>query len=273
MQLQNIEIPAGRNGNTFATGMLTTVIPVRIDCDERRANLMTVLRHIRPLGCKVIVLEADISPKLEGEDWPEGTEYVFRKDTNPVFHRTKYINMLLHMADTEAMAVWDTDVLVDLGMVSEGLRQISSGHTIAYPYNGEFVMLPSHLSERIRKSPDIEELENRKLNPVFRRPFCGGIYMVHRLRYLECGGENENFTGWGPEDAERLRRVRNLGHTAIWVNGSQAYHLWHPRGRNSWFTDEEAEARLKMEMVKVSGMTKEELQNYISSERWNITRN
>lgn len=93
--------------------------------------------------------------------------------------------------------------------------------------------------------------------------------MVHRSRYLDCGGENESFTGWGPEDAERLRRVRNLGHRAAWTGGTQLFHLWHPRGSNSWFADEEAECQLKMEMVRICGMTKEELQNHISSERWN----
>lgn len=272
MQLQGIEKESAGNAGTYASERLTVAIPVRIDCEERKSNLMTVIRHIQPLGCRIIVLEADSSPLLEGEEWLDGTEYVFREDKDPVFHRTKYINVMLHMAATEAVAVWDTDVLVDLGMIDEGLRLISSGCTVAYPFNGEFVMLGALMSEQVRKRADIAELAGRKLKPVFGRPFCGGIYMVHRLRYLGCGGENENFTGWGPEDAERLRRVRNLGHEVRWVMKGQAYHLWHTRGRNSWFADKDAEARLKMEMVKVSSMTGEEISDYISSERWNTTR-
>ena len=273
MQLQNLGQPYVDNSKSDVVDMLTIVIPVRIDCEERRANLMTVIRHLQPLGCRVIVLEAHRTPMLDNEEWPGRTEYFYRNDTDTVFHRTKYINILLHMADTEAVAVWDTDVITDLRMVVEGVRLLSSGSTIIYPYNGEFVMLPRLFSEQVRKNPDLSDLDRRMLSPVFRRPFSGGIYMIHRVRYLGCGGENENFTGWGPEDAERLRRIRNLGHTAGWIGPGQAYHLWHPRGKNSWFADKEAEARLKMEMVKVSSMTKEQLLNYITSEQWNITTN
>lgn len=273
MQLQNIDQCHATAEHVDLAEKLTIVFPVRIDCDERKSNLSTVIRHIRPMGCRVIVLEADKAPLLEGEQWLDEVEYIFREDRNAVFHRTKYINILLNMAETEAVAVWDTDVMVALDNVSQCVGYLSSGSTITYPYNGEYVILGSGISVQVRKNPDISDLAQRKLKPIFNRPFCGGIYIVHRLRYLACGGENENFTGWGPEDAERLRRVRNLGHDVRWTMEGQAYHLWHPRGGNSWFFDREAESRLKLEMVKVSSMTREELSDYITSEIWNITRN
>ena len=37
---------------------LTIVMPVRIDSDERKANLHAVLSHVSRLGCRVLVLEA-----------------------------------------------------------------------------------------------------------------------------------------------------------------------------------------------------------------------
>lgn len=262
-----------RQIRTDLSGRLTAVIPVRIDSEERRANLRTVVRHILQLGCRITVLEADSKPRLEHEEWQGDVDYVIMKDSNPVFHRTKYINILLNRADTGTVAVWDTDVLVDHEMISKAMALISSGCTLVYPYNGEVVWLDSNLSQSIRRNTDVEYLRQRKLKPLFGRRFCGGLYMVHRLRYLECGGENENFTGWGPEDVERLRRVRILGHEARWVPEGQAYHLWHPRGRNSGFISDGDSIRLRMEMVKVSSMTKKELQDYISGDRWNITRN
>lgn len=254
-------------------GKLTIVIPVRIECEERGANLRTILRHVIPLGCRIIVLEADSESKLGMEEWQGKVDYVFIEDINPIFHRTKYINILLNRADTKTVSVWDTDVLVDLDMVYRAVQLISAGYTLVYPYNGEFVWLSNSLSQSVRRNTNIEDLRHRKLKPIFGRRFCGGIYTVDRLHYLECGGENENFTGWGPEDAERLRRVKILGHKTIWIPGGQAYHLWHPRGKNSWFSSKDEESRLKMEMVNVSSMTKEELYNYISNEKWNITRN
>ena len=115
---------------------------------------------------------------------------------------------------------------------------------------------------------DIENLKSLKLQSVFGRPFCGGVFLAHRQRYLQCGGENEHFTGWGPEDAERLRRVSILGHSVKWTEEGQAYHLNHSRGKNSDFYSEEDAIRLRKELVKVCSMEREELQDYITGKSW-----
>ena len=74
--------------------LLTFVFPVRIDCEERLANLRTVLHHLEVLGCRMIVLEADAVATLGDEAWPDGVEYTFVEDASTVFHRTRYINEL-----------------------------------------------------------------------------------------------------------------------------------------------------------------------------------
>lgn len=245
---------------------LTIVMPVRIDSDERKANLHAVLSHISRLGCRVLVLEADSEPKLEQETWMSSVEYLFIKDESPVFYRTHYINMLLRNAGTDIVSVWDADILVSYEQVAEAISLIEQGCTIAYPYNGEYVMLSDRDSDMTRKAFDIEYLKSRRMQSVFGRKFCGGVFFVHRERYFECGGENEHFTGWGPEDAERLRRVSILGHKVSWTNTGQAYHLNHPRGKNSNFFEEEAAIRLRKELCKVCSMDQEELKHYI--ENW-----
>lgn len=243
---------------------LTIVMPVRIDSDDRKANLQAVLSHISRLGCRVLVLEADSKPKLEQEAWMRSVEYLFIKDELPVFYRTHYINMLLRKAETDIVSVWDADILVSYEQVAEAISLIEQGCTIAYPYNGEYVMLSDKDSDMTRKAFDVEYLISRRMQSVFGRKFCGGVFFVHRERYFECGGENEHFTGWGPEDAERLRRVSILGHKVSWTNAGQAYHLNHPRGKNSDFYEEEAAIRLRKELCKVCSMDKEQLRNYLS---------
>ena len=110
---------------------------------------------------------------------------------------------------------------------------------------------------------DIEYLRHQKLDLLIGRKSCGGIHVVHRERYLQCGGENERFTGWGPEDAERLRRVRILGHKVSWCSQSPLYHLYHPRKANSSYQSEQDAIMLRLEFVKICSMIKEELQSYI----------
>lgn len=42
------------------------------------------------------------------------------------------------------------------------------------------------------------------------RPSVGGAFLVNKTKYLETGGENEGFYGWGPEDVERVKRLEIL---------------------------------------------------------------
>ena len=274
MQLQDINAQSRQYNSTDLSKLLPIVMPVRIDSDERMSNLKVVLRHVCGLECPVLLLEADKRSALKDKiDTDEGIgrliRYEFVLDHNPVFHRTKYINKLLGEARTELVAVWDADILVDYCQVHEAVDNIMNGCTLAYPYSVEYVMLSEKESNATRRSPDLENLKSKKLQSVFGRPFCGGVFLVHRQRYLQCGGENEHFTGWGPEDAERLHRVRILGHKAAWTKDGQAYHLYHSRGRNSDFYSDEDAIRLRKELVKVCSMEKEELQDYITGKSWN----
>jgi predicted glycosyltransferase involved in capsule biosynthesis len=245
--------------------LLTIVMPVRVDSEERKANLKAVLSHISKLGCRILVLEADSEAKLQNEDWVRLAEYIFVKDDSPVFHRTKFINQLLHKAGTDIVSVWDADILVPYDQVIEAVSLILRGYTIAYPYNGEYVMLSEQESGMARQMFDAEHLKSRRMQSIFGRPFCGGVFLVHRKRYLDCGGENERFTGWGPEDAERLRRVCILGHKVSWTSTGQAYHLNHPRGKNSDFYTNDVAIRLRKELAKVCSMNKEQLCEYINA--------
>lgn len=92
---------------------LTIGIPVRIDSKERKANLSAVVKHLSALQCRIIVLEADAHTNTDNIGSIDNVDYVYVEDTNTVFHRTRYINQLLLMSQTEIVAIWDTDVLVD----------------------------------------------------------------------------------------------------------------------------------------------------------------
>lgn len=243
--------------------LLTFVFPVRIDCEERRENLRVVLRQLDGLGCRMLVLEADAVPALGDEAWPDGVEYTFVEDASAVFHRTRYINELLRMSATEVVGVWDTDVLVGYAQIGEAVQLILEGCTIAYPYNGQFVMLSEQMSVHTRKKPDLEYLRCMRLNSFLGRRLCGGAYLVHRQRYFQCGGENERFTSWGPEDAERMHRVRILGHKVAWTQSGQLYHLYHPRGASSCYQSKANADRLRRELVKICSMDKETLISYL----------
>lgn len=243
---------------------LTFGIPVRIDSEERKENLLAVIEYLSVMQCPIIVLEADALPHVNETGCMNNVEYRFVEDTNTVFHRTHYINDLLRMAPTEAVAIWDTDVLVDYNQISEALQLIRQGATISYPYDGRFVMLSKELSTQTRRRLDFDYLRNLKMKSFLGRKLCGGAYIVHKQRYLQCGGENERFTGWGPEDAERMHRVRILGHKVCYIPSGELFHLYHPRGINSNYQSTDDARQLREEFIKVCCMSSHELKSYIS---------
>lgn len=255
--MQNID------AKTAIGDYLTIGIPMRIDSKERMANLTVVVKFLSALGSRIIVLEANDSPKANSIDGQKNVDYVFVKDNESVFYRTRYINQLFRMSKTEAVAIWDTDVLADYSQIFEALQLIRQGATIAYPYDGRIIMMPEQLSNRMRKKLDFDYLRNLRMKSFLGRKLCGGAYIVDKERYLQCGGENEHFTGWGPEDTERLHRVIILGHKACRIHHGELYHLHHPRGRNSSYQSDDDARKMKEEFIKVCSMSPDELKSYL----------
>ena len=252
---------------TDISNNLTFVMPTRIDTDIRKRNLLYVTRRLSTIGSKIIILEADKRPKLSKEeiDIPN-VEYHFIEDGNPCFFRTHYINMLLRMATTDVVSVWDADIVTSYEQIEEAYRYIKDeDYTLSYPYDGKYVMLSEDKSERLISNSDLYGLDKEQLASYFGRPFCGGAFFVNRERYLSLGGENEHFTGWGPEDVERQKRVEIMGYEFRWTGKGKAYHLNHPRSKNSNFFSKRHKCKMENELVKVCSMDKDELTKYIKT--------
>jgi predicted glycosyltransferase involved in capsule biosynthesis len=74
---------------------------------------------------------------------------------------------------------------------------------------------------------------------------------------LKSSGENENFRGWGPEDVERVKRMEILNYKVHFADGPM-FHLWHPKGKTSWYIDKSAEIQNRREFIETckNGMFK-----------------
>lgn len=246
----------------------TFVIPVRIDSEERMRNLRMAVDWLSPLGVQIHILEADKEQKVYQEDFAQPCVKVhYVVDEKAIFHRTHYINRLLEMSTTPFVAVWDTDIIIDHRQILYAIYHclLEGECTLAYPYNGKFVCLDKKLSEQYILDCDINNLHREQLESVINRPVCGGAYIVDKQKYNSIGGENEFFVGWGPEDAERLRRTQIMGHKVGWASDGCAYHLYHPRNENSRFFSEDTAISTRREFIKVCSMDKEELSEYIKT--------
>lgn len=253
------------------TSGLTIVIPVRIDCTERKKNLDTVLLSLlKETSSFIIILEADTEQRYYFSEPSDRVKSIFIYDENPIFHRTRYLNKLLKISDTDIVGIWDTDVIVDTKQIKEAIQRIKQGVTLCYPYDGRFLFLNPEQSDDARNDV-ISFLHTENINrikaPRMGRPSVGGAFIVNKQRYLQAGGENENVYGWGPEDAERLKRMDILEEPIERIEGP-LFHLHHPRGVNSTFGYDDRDKQNVYELVKICRMNTIQLNEYIDTWTW-----
>ncbi len=230
----------------------TFLMPLRIDSEKRKENADTSISFIlRHFDTTFIVVEGDESKKYFPDFQTGNLRYDFIQDRNLFFHKTKYINRLIELAATRFIAVWDADAIVPPDQILESAVILRRGDTImSIPYDGRVYVCDQYLSELFKKVPGIEILLKlaSSLPLMYGYHSTGGAFMADREKYLETGGENENFLGWGPEDVERVKRMEVLNLPVHFSNGP-LFHLWHPRGKTSWYVDRNVEIQNRRELI------------------------
>lgn len=235
---------------------ISILIPLRVDSQERSDNLNFVVSLLlREPYVDIDILEADAEQRFHPMFDAERVRYRFVEDNDPVFHRTRYLNELLRAARHPIAGIWDTDVIILPVQLQAAVRQIRSGSVMSFPYDGRFIFLDKEQSKAV--CGDLSELE--KVDTTYRmRPSVGGAFLVDRKKYIEAGGENERFYGWGPEDAERVKRLEILEWPVSRVEGP-LFHLHHPRGMNSGFDHGERDKQNLQALIDTCRLSKPEL--------------
>ena len=250
---------------------LTFCIPVRIDSEYRLRNLLAVLRfYAARIHANYILLEADSKRRIRELPRIASLQYLFVHDETPIFHRTHYINRMLSLVRTKVAAVWDTDAVAPVPQLHKAYDNVLNGDSVmCYPYDGRFWGVSEYFSSAFCRTTDIRLL-SRYTQPLYL--MCGyysvgGAFVVDVEGYRRCGWENEHFAGWGPEDAERYRRLLILGEQPLRITGS-LYHLYHTRGVNSGDYDRTLALSTKKEYVRICSMYPDELRKEIESWEW-----
>lgn len=242
------------------------LIPLRIDSKERERNLDMLLTELSSFdNAEIWILEADKYPNYCLKADIPNVNYIFRVDSDPIFHRTKYLNLLLNKTTCSIVGIWDTDVFICKKQIEDAIENIRLGDAVmSFPYDGRFLMLSPEQSEDFVKTRSMSFLvKNLDLyHLVHGFHSVGGAFFVNRSVYLQAGGENEEFYGWGPEDAERVKRMEILG-MPFYRSEGPLFHLFHPRKKNSWFANRAIELKNRMEFLNVCGKTCNELTEYI----------
>lgn len=252
----------------------TICIPIRLDSIERLQNLKSAVSLYTSIpNARFIILEAAPTPMLPTNFMQENNNrisYIYIEDSNPVFHRTKYINQMLRQVTTSTAVVLDADIFMSIESLSAAIvSHERMGAILSLPYDGRCFYVNQHYTEIFHKYPSIKSLEFLKHNLTLMNGFktVGGIYIVSVKRYIQIGMENEHFSGWGPEDAERIHRLEILGYSVNRWPGA-IYHLYHPRLNNSKFYNDNLAFEGKREFCRICSMSRLQLLQYISTWSW-----
>lgn len=246
---------------------VTFLIPLRIDSLERIENITAVTSFLlKNFKTNIFICEADkdnsgiLKQCLNSE-----IKIFFVRDSRKSFHRTYYINELVRVCSTEFIAIWDADVVVDTTQITVCIDSLRKDvYDFIYPYDGAFMDTGVIYRRIFVDSLNFNVLRENSANMgmPYTDNFCGGGFFARREYYIKVGMENENFSSWGPEDGERLKRWRILQTRIGWVKGKM-FHLYHSRGINSRFKSEKERKKLLTEADRIGNMSREELEKEI----------
>ena len=242
---------------------LTFLFLLKPDSIIRIENMLTTTGYIlRNFDTNVSVLEVSsynngILHKLLNRR----IAYSFLEDKDPVFHRTKYRNLMTKEVKSPFLAVWDVDVIVDKQLIIDAMEKLRNGEAdIAYPYNGEFYDTSEIIRNLFIRRNIIQILHRNRdrMLLIYGDDHKGGSFIASTAKYKQTGMENEEFYGWGEEDYERYNRWLTLGLIIYRAPGCM-YHLSHPRDRNGRFNSLRQMEITKSENIKTWKSSYEEL--------------
>ena len=248
---------------------VTFIVPLRIDTDDRLRNIiLTTSFLLTHFECTIIIKESDSEKKFEQWALPQIREYVDTTDLNYVFeqndddhfHRTRLLNDMVMMAETDIVVNYDSDIVLPISSYVEAVEKLRSGECdVVYPYKfGQYGEKKVVLKTRIEDEDDLENFSKQNGVKDFVKGFDPGVFdksffyaenvngpgwaeygMVQFFKtsiYKDGFLENEGFMAYAPEDVERHHRWKTLGYNIGRVD-RHAYHLEHKRTPNSWFNN------------------------------------
>ena len=246
-------------------------IPVGYDHNDRientRLSISYIKRHFPK--AKIYVTEQG-SQKMFGWTKDYVTKYgwnAFMRD----FHRTNMLNQMAAMAKEDGCTVlvnYDTDVLIPPMQLSEAIS-LAPEVGMVYPYDGRFARVPRSFYQQLMETLDTGTLAKREFHGMQKgsQLSVGGCVVWDINRYFECGGENERFISYGPEDVERAIRFEKLiGRKPHRVLGP-LYHIDHFVGQNSGTQHKHFASNME-ELELVKQMSAQELREYVAG--WGI---
>ena len=268
---------------------LTFLIPVKLETSDRVKNITTVLSYLLSnYDAKILVREFDTRTRFNdlvmttlNEKFSKNTlkklNFSYDIQDKKYFHKTRILNDLLEISDTEVVCNYDADVILPVSSVENAYEMIVSGKSDAvYPYgagvyqkavNYEKDVYRTFINSKMNQD-DIGVLNNYSTTTTSTIGWC---QFIRKENYINSFMMNENFAAWGPEDCELYYRLNLLGNKVDRVNDF-VYHLEHQRSNDSWFSNPSWQENMRL-WGWIRSQNKESLIEYYKKQDYVKRRN
>lgn len=259
----------------------TFIIPLRIDSEDRIRNIKLTSKFLLDhFDSKIIIKECAGEQRLDISDIQDPRlTYLYEYSPNEMFHKTKLLNDMIVMSDTEVVVQYDSDIILPISTYIQADLMVRSGYDSVFPfihghYSSKKINLDKDSEIRFRETYDFGILDAcadqwgpQNNNGYAHFGFCT---FYNKNSYINGFLENEEFYSGGPEDQEIHHRFVKLGLNVGRVN-DVVYHIEHHRGNFSAENNEHYYNNIDL-YNRLMEMGREELIEYYSTRPYYIQR-
>lgn len=158
-------------------------------------------------------------------------------------------NFGVRQARGEIVALLDSDRILPPAYFTKNYRNLAQGEFMSC--RRMFNLVRPHTDEELESgSLEFEEETRAEGYELWRKNLFSGNTMFFRNDYLEAGGMDESFVGFGFADTDMTRNVISKGFAAKWVEANEM-HLYHPKNVFEVGVESGRERRMEMAMKNV----------------------
>lgn len=150
-------------------------------------------------------------------------------ENNEPLNRARLRNKAVESSGHDVVALIDADVFIPLEQVRYAIELAKEKRILVKPYFtvGYASKTTSKMWMIDKNRDEISETDFYKFSVPWKG-IHGGAFVINRKDWIDVGGMDENFNGWGGEDnAFNEICAKKLGPIGL-IEG-YAFHLYHPR--------------------------------------------
>jgi predicted glycosyltransferase involved in capsule biosynthesis len=213
---------------------LSIIIPFRATDEFRLANLRKVVDFLKLQlpQADFVIFEQDTQTKLEAQ-LPLSNSCLHLYADGGAFNKSKLINLAVQRAASDILLISDADIVVSHEGLHRSIDAVRKELHFVRPFEN-LVDLDLEQSQAFLREKSLPT-EVGKAKQSNRRQYgealclAGGVFVIRKSTYLELGGFDERFLGWGGEDNAFSELVTHQVSKSAVLKDGVAWHLWHPR--------------------------------------------